>query len=93
MPARTVTVGSSVGLHARPAAAVAAAAANAPMRVMIGKPGGKPVNAASPLGLMSLGAKFGQEVVISAEGEGADAVVDQVADLVAAPDAKPAASA
>ena len=48
--------------------------------VTIGKEGGKTVNAASMLAVMALGARFGEEVVLSADGEGSDEIL---ADLVA----------
>ncbi|RZQ65604.1 HPr family phosphocarrier protein [Amycolatopsis suaedae] len=83
MPERRVTVASKVGLHARPAALVAKAAAEQPVQVSIAKDGGPPVPAGSMLNLMTLAAAHGDEVVISAEGEGAQAAVDAIADLVA----------
>ncbi|WP_432852199.1 HPr family phosphocarrier protein [Amycolatopsis sp. CA-161197] len=83
MPEKRVTVASKVGLHARPAALVAKAAAAQPVAVTIAKAGGDPVAAGSVLNLMTLAAAFGDEVVISAEGEGADAAIDAVAELVA----------
>jgi phosphocarrier protein len=82
MAEQRVIVGSRIGLHARPAAAVAEAAARQPVPVSIGKPGGSMVNAASVLMLMSLGAKAGDEVVISAEGAEGEASVAAVAALV-----------
>ncbi|RJQ82397.1 HPr family phosphocarrier protein [Amycolatopsis panacis] len=82
MPEKRVTVASKVGLHARPAALVAKAAAAQPVAVRIAKAGGEPVAAGSVLNLMTLAAAFGDEVVISAEGEGAEAAVDAVAKLV-----------
>ncbi|MET7998135.1 HPr family phosphocarrier protein [Amycolatopsis sp. NPDC005232] len=83
MPEKRVTVASKVGLHARPAALVAKAAAAQPVAVTIAKAGGDAVAAGSVLNLMTLAAAFGDEVVISAEGEGADAAIDAVAELVA----------
>jgi phosphocarrier protein HPr len=83
MPERRVTVASKVGLHARPAALVAKAAATQPVAVSIAKDGGEPVAAGSVLNLMTLAAGHGDEVLISADGEGAQAAVDAVADLVA----------
>lgn len=82
MPEREVVIGSRIGLHARPAATVAEAAGRQSVPVLIGKPGAKPVNAASVLALMSLGAKSGESVVISADGDGADEAVAAIADLV-----------
>ncbi len=80
MPSQTVTVGSRVGLHARPAALIAEAVGRAGVRVTMSTPGGAPVDAGSPLMIMTLGAKQGTEVVVSADDE---AVLDQIADMVA----------
>lgn len=84
MPERRVTVGSKVGLHARPAAVVAKAAGAQPVAVTIRKDGGQPVAAASVLNLMTLGAMQGDEVVLAAEGEGAEGALDAIAALVGA---------
>lgn len=83
MPARTVTIGSRSGLHARPAALFAAAAAAAPLPVKINVDGRKPVPANSMLSVLSLGAKCGTPVTITAEGDSADAVLDDLAALLA----------
>lgn len=83
MPQRRVTVASAVGLHARPAAVVAKAAAALPVTVTIAKDGGSPVPAASVLNLMTLGARHGDAVVIAADGDGAEDAVDTIAGLVA----------
>jgi phosphocarrier protein len=83
MPERRVKVGSKVGLHARPAAMLAKAAAAAPVPVTIRKEGGQPVTASSVLNLMTLGAMHGDEVVLSAEGDGADVALEELAALVA----------
>jgi phosphocarrier protein HPr len=82
MSQRQVTIGSKVGLHARPAAIFAKAAAAAPVAVQIAKDG-DPVNAASMLSLLTLGAGHGDEVTLFAEGDGADAVLDDLAALLA----------
>ena len=80
MSQRTVAVASRVGLHARPAAIFTQRVAAHGTSVTIARPGGDPVDAASVLMVMSLGIPSGEEVTISAEGEAADAVLD---DLVA----------
>lgn len=81
---REVTVGSRVGLHARPAAAVAKAAADQPAIVRISKGAdGKPVDARSLLSIISLGAEFGDAVTVSSEGDGATESVDAIAELIA----------
>ena len=82
MAERTVTVASSVGLHARPASLFAQAAAKAGVPVQLTSAAGKSVNAASILGVLSLGIGHGEEVTLSADGDGADAALDTLADLL-----------
>ena len=77
MATRTVTVGSTVGLHARPAALIAQAATSGVTLAMEGKPA---VDAGSALMIMTLGAKFGDEVIVESEDE---AMLSTIADLVA----------
>src|SRR5262245_2544628 len=95
MPSRTVIVGSASGLHARPAALFVAAAGAQAVPVTIRTGDKKPVPARSMLSVLSLGAKFGTEVTIEAEGDGADAALDELAALLARDldeDSEPAAS-
>jgi phosphocarrier protein HPr len=82
MSERTVTVASSVGLHARPASLFAQAAAKTGVPVTLTSQGGKSVNAASILGVLSLGIGHGETVTLSAEGDGADAALDTLVDLL-----------
>jgi phosphocarrier protein HPr len=82
MPERTAVVGSSVGLHARPAAMFVQAAAAQPVKVTICKPGGTPVDARSILSVLALDARGGDEIVLAAEGEGADAALDALVEFV-----------
>ncbi|MDP4961600.1 MAG: HPr family phosphocarrier protein [Mycobacterium sp.] len=79
MPSKTVTVGSAVGLHARPAAVIAEAVVNAGVPVTLALDGGDPVDAGSALMIMTLGAVNGSAVTITADDE---AVVATVAELV-----------
>lgn len=83
MPSRTVTVASEVGLHARPAAAFTRAVVDTGMPVTIGVDGRDPVDAASILAVMTLGVRHGQEVILSVDGDGADAALDALAALLA----------
>jgi phosphocarrier protein HPr len=82
MPERRAIVGSKVGLHARPAALFVQTVTRQPVKVTIGKPGSKPVDARSILSVLALNARGGDEVVLTAEGEGAEAALDEVAALV-----------
>jgi phosphocarrier protein len=79
---RTVTIASSVGLHARPAALFVQAATATGLPVHINKVGEEPVDARSILGVMALGAKHGEEVVLTADGEGAEAALDGLVALL-----------
>ncbi|MFT3834306.1 MAG: HPr family phosphocarrier protein [Micropruina sp.] len=82
MATREVAIGSSVGLHARPASIFVQAATATGLPVTIAKAGGNPVDARSILGVMALGAKNGEVVTLSAEGDGADAALDSLAALL-----------
>lgn len=83
MPSRTVIVGSASGLHARPAALFVAAAGAQPVPVTIRTAAKAAVPARSMLSVLSLGAKCGTEVTIEADGDGADAALDELAALLA----------
>jgi len=80
MPSKTVTVGSSVGLHARPAALIAEAVSKSGVPVTLATPGGNAIDAGSPLMIMTLGAKQGTEVVVTSDDE---TVLGRIADMVA----------
>lgn len=82
MAERTVVVASKVGLHARPAALFTQAAAKAGIPVLIAKPGGDAVNAASILSVLGLGVAGGDAVVLSADGPDADAALDALVELL-----------
>jgi phosphocarrier protein len=82
MPQRRATVASRVGLHARPASIFVQAAARQSVRVTIAKPEGEPVSARSILSVLALGVRHGDEVVLSADGEGAEAALEELAELL-----------
>ena len=82
MASRTTTIASSVGLHARPAALFVEQASGSGLDVEIARPGEEPVDATSILGVMALGAKHGETVELTAEGEDADAVLDGLVILL-----------
>ncbi|MCA0295459.1 MAG: HPr family phosphocarrier protein [Actinobacteria bacterium] len=82
MATREVSIASSVGLHARPASLFVQAATATGLPVTIAKAGGAPVDARSILMVMALGAKNGEVVTLSAEGEGADAALDSLVELL-----------
>ena len=81
-----VTLPPGVGLHARPAALFVGAASKSACDVTIGRPGEPGVNAKSILGVMGLGAKAGEEVVVAAEGEGAEQLLADLKVILATPE-------
>ena len=82
MAERTVTVASSVGLHARPASLFSQAAAKVGVPVTLTSAAGKSVNAASILGVLSLGIGHGEVVTLSSDADGADAALDELVTVL-----------
>lgn len=82
MAERTATIGSAVGLHARPAAIFTQAAEATGLPVRISKDGSVPQDAASILGVMTLGARFGDVVTLHADGPDADRALDGLVELL-----------
>ncbi len=78
MAERTLSVASTHGLHARPAALFVKAVTDSGCTVEVQK-GERKVNAASILGVISLGIEHGDEVVLRVDGENADTVLDSLA--------------
>jgi phosphocarrier protein len=79
---RTVRIGSSHGLHARPAKLFAQAAKDSGIPVTIAKDAGSPVNAASILGVIALGIEQGDYVTLTADGDTAETTLDRLAELL-----------
>lgn len=82
MPQRRATIASHQGLHARPAALFAEAAAASGTQVSIGRPDQEPVSADSMLMVMSLGLDHGEDVVLSAAGDDSAAVLAELVALL-----------
>jgi phosphocarrier protein len=80
---RTVDVLNKRGLHARASAKFVTLASAQTASVEVEKDGSK-VCGTSIMGLMMLGAAMGDQITISAEGEGADQAVAALAELVEA---------
>ncbi|GAA2179131.1 HPr family phosphocarrier protein [Brooklawnia cerclae] len=79
MASKIVIVGSAVGLHARPASVIAEAAGQYSDEVTLSVAGGDPVDAASALLIMTLGASKGTEVTVESDDP---AAVDRIAGLI-----------
>lgn len=81
---RAVTIANKRGLHARASAKFVTLASSQPAAVEVEKDGSR-VAGTSIMGLMMLGAAMGDNVIISAQGDGAE---DAVAALCALVEAK-----
>lgn len=83
MPSRTVEMTNKRGLHARASAKFVTLAASLPpeVEVEVEKDGNR-VCGTSIMGLMMLGAAFGDSITIHAEGEGADEAMEALVGLV-----------
>ncbi|WP_414903097.1 HPr family phosphocarrier protein [Sphingomonas flavalba] len=79
--ARTVRIANKRGLHARASARFVTMASGLEATVHVEKDGSS-VTGTSIMGLMMLGAAMGDEVTISAEGDGAELAVAQLAQLI-----------
>ena len=80
--ARTVLVHDQHGLHLRPCSSIVNVVKRHRAQVTVQK-GGQAVNAASILGLLSLAAAQGAELIVSATGPDAEAALEAVARLFA----------
>ena len=82
MASKTVKVGSTVGLHARPATVIADAAGEFDDDIILTLVGGDDddeTDAASSLMIRAMGAEFGDEVTVTSENAQA---VEQIAALI-----------
>ena len=80
MTEKTVTIVNRAGIHARPAAILVQATKNFPCNIYFEK-GANRINAKSIMGIITLGASYGAELKIIAEGEGEQAAVDSLVRL------------
>jgi phosphoenolpyruvate-protein phosphotransferase/dihydroxyacetone kinase phosphotransfer subunit len=80
-----ITVRNEIGLHARPAALVVELASRVDADLRLAKAdGGRPVSARSLTGLMTLGARLGDELVATASGPGAREALEELEELAQA---------
>lgn len=80
MASKTVTVGSSVGLHARPASIIAEAAGEYDEEIILTLEGDDDeTDAASSLMIMALGAENGDKVTVTSDNAEA---VEKIAALI-----------
>ncbi len=88
---RVVRIGAPHGLHARPAARIAALVKQQAAEVTANL-GGKSANARSTVALMSLGVKQGDDLRLVGRGERARTAIDAVVGLIEAGLGEPAAA-
>jgi len=79
---RRVTIVNELGLHARPAAAFVKIAGAFQAEISVSRDD-MVVNGKSIMGVMTLAAEPGSELLIRAEGDDAQAAADALAELVA----------
>ena len=81
MPSTTIEMRNKRGLHARASAKFVTLAAQQTADVEVEKDGNR-VCGTSIMGLMMLGAAFGDSITIHTEGDGADAAMAELVRLV-----------
>ena len=82
MPTRHATIGSTIGLHARPASLVAQAVAATGLPVTIALDAGDPVDAHSSFAIMALNAKRGDIVTLCTNDDNAAEALDALVRLL-----------
>lgn len=82
MAQREVVIANPSGLHARPASRFVSTARRFSSDVRLGRKGECEVNAKSIVNVLGLGLAQGEEAVLSAQGEDAQAAVDELSSLV-----------
>lgn len=81
---RSVVVAHEAGLHARPAAELVKLAKTFQCQVEL-VAGGQVVNARSILDVLRLGVRQGEELVLRADGEDAEAALQSLARMIEQP--------
>lgn len=81
---RTVEIVNPLGLHARPAAELARLVSSSTVPVRVSVEGKSPVDLRSVMSVVRLGTRAGDQVTLEASGDGAKAVLDQLAEAIRA---------
>ncbi len=76
-----ITLKNKLGLHARPASIFVEEAKKYKSSIFI-KKNGKKVDGKSILGVLSLGAEYGDEIEITCKGDDADVAVNMLKNLI-----------
>jgi len=80
MTEQTITISNRAGVHARPAALIVQATKNFLCNIYLER-GHDRINAKSIMGVITLGAAFGTQIKIIAEGEDEQAAVETLVRL------------
>ena len=80
MTERVITISNRAGIHARPAAVLVQAAKDFKANIYFEK-GRDRINGKSIMGILTLGAAYGMELKIIAEGEDEEYAVETIAHL------------
>jgi phosphocarrier protein len=80
MTEKTITVSNRAGIHARPSALLVQATKNFKSKIFLER-GADRINAKSIMGIITLGAAYGTELKVIAEGEDEEEAVDTVIKL------------
>jgi phosphocarrier protein len=80
MTEKTITVSNRAGIHARPSSMIVQLIKNHKSNIYFEKDNDR-INAKSIMGLLTLGATYGTEIKIIAEGEDEEDAVKILADL------------
>jgi len=81
MPRTDLTILNKLGIHARPAAQFVKTANRFQSEIRVEKDG-EEVDGKSIMGLMMLAAGHGSVIVVTADGEDAEAALSAIADLI-----------
>jgi phosphocarrier protein HPr len=84
MPERELTIINKLGLHARAAAKLVTLASQFPCEIRVARAGqnGREVSGKSIMGVMMLAAAKDSRIRLIAEGDGADAALDSLEELI-----------
>lgn len=82
MPSTTVKIGSTAGLHARPASAFVNAVTASAHDVTISFGDEDRVDASSLLSILTLGIEYGDEVTLHVDGDRAQETLNELGELL-----------
>jgi phosphotransferase system HPr (HPr) family protein len=79
---KKLAIKNKLGLHARPAALFVQSANKFDSEITVKKGEGSETDAKSILGVLTLAAGFGSEILVKAEGEDAQTALDELEKLI-----------